>query len=162
MATISPAASLTRAVLAAVLVAASIASAAGQACSPRASFPLPKGGVGSPVISVGDQVSCILRDGGVFCFGRNSRGSLGLGDTRERGHTQFLSELFEPGFRLPLPADVAQVDAGYRSPCVLFVDGKIMCWVRRGAPPGVAYGPGGAGRLLETHSTRPPPSKRRF
>ncbi len=126
--------SLVRAVLAAVAAAAALAPAAGQTCTPLKTFPLPKGGVGTPVLAVGDEVSCILRDGGVLCFGRGSDGSQGLGDEMERGQTQFLSELFAPGFKLPLPADVAQVDVGYRSPCVLFVDGKVMCWVRnRGA-----------------------------
>jgi len=85
-------------------------------------------------IAVGWLSSCaILNDDSVRCWGENTVGQLGLGDTNHRG-----DEPGEMGDALP-PVDlgttlkVVEVGVGVRHTCARFEDGSVKCWGANGA-----------------------------
>lgn len=64
--------------------------------------------------------TCALRsNGGLFCFGNNLSGQLGLGDVANRSTPKEVS----------LPP-VAEVTAGFNFTCARLVNGPIRCWGR--------------------------------
>ncbi len=90
---------------------------------------LPVVDLGGPVeqVACGDDFSCAILTGGVVkCWGGNEHGSLGLGDTADRG-----DQPNEMGANLParsLPAPAARVFAGGKHACALLVTGELACW----------------------------------
>lgn len=75
-----------------------------------------------------NHVCALLDDGALKCWGQNSDGQLGLGDTANRG-----ASLSHMGTNLPtvnLGAAVAAklLVAGYSSTCALLTDGGLKCW----------------------------------
>ena len=78
---------------------------------------------------VGSAHSCALSsDGTVRCWGENSDGQLGLGDTADRG-----DESGEMGADLPLvdlDGLAAQIACGDKHTCALLNSGQIKCWGR--------------------------------
>ena len=80
-------------------------------------------------IAVGTSHTCVLLDdSSVKCWGGNSQGQLGYGDTENRG-----DETDEMGNFL-LPVDLGsgrtavQITAGARHTCALLDDGTAKCW----------------------------------
>ena len=80
-------------------------------------------------LTAGDGHTCaVFSDGGVKCWGLNSDGQLGLGDTFSRGDgTDEMGEHLatvdlEPGWR------VIQVAAGGAHTCALRDTGEVKCW----------------------------------
>jgi hypothetical protein len=66
---------------------------------------------------------CMLStDHETYCWGRNSVGQLGLGDTRDRDFPHFVST----------PVDFHKITAGRVGTCALDVDGKAWCWGANG------------------------------
>ncbi len=83
-------------------------------------------------IAAGFEHSCaVLTNGGVRCWGYNSRGILGLGHTANVGDN-------EPPAQLYL-AQVKQLAAGQSHTCALFTTGAVRCW-GAGATGRLGYG----------------------
>ena len=78
-------------------------------------------------IATGNGHTCALFEGGaVKCWGGNSQGTLGLGDTQYRGNNPG-----EMGANLPfvdLGGPALRVRAGGISTCALLAGGIIKCW----------------------------------
>lgn len=78
----------------------------------------------------GKGFMCVLLDDGeVKCWGQNHEGTLGLGDTHNRGD--------DPGEMASLPAvdlgntaEVVEIALGGAHACALFADGQAKCWGR--------------------------------
>ncbi|WP_434416735.1 hypothetical protein [Nannocystis pusilla] len=92
-------------------------------------LPVPDLELGGPVaqIAAGRSHACaVLKDGTLRCWGNNSFGELGYGDTEDRGD--------EPGEMPPPPVDVggpvAQVaiSTDFAFTCALRTDGEVRCW----------------------------------
>jgi len=79
-------------------------------------------------VALGNDHACALLAGGeVKCWGANSRGQLGLGDTQARG-----SEPGQMGANLPAVAlgggTIVKVGAASNRSCALFANGTLKCW----------------------------------
>lgn len=72
-------------------------------------------------ISTGDEHTCALKSGGVYCWGDNSEGQLGNGLASGRA-----SILSPPSS--PVLTGVAAVTTGWWHTCALMTGGDIMCW----------------------------------
>ncbi len=68
-------------------------------------------------VSAGTNHSCAILDGDVYCWGLNSNGQLGLGDTTERA---------EPT-KVTLPGTATKVSAGVAHTCAV-AGGQAYCW----------------------------------
>jgi alpha-tubulin suppressor-like RCC1 family protein len=83
---------------------------------------------GAPIVAVAAARgrSCALRaDGALHCWGDNTGGALGLGDTLARGgEPNQLAAL--PAIGLPGPA--ASIALGEMHSCAVLADGKVACW----------------------------------
>jgi alpha-tubulin suppressor-like RCC1 family protein len=76
-------------------------------------------------ISAGEQHTCALLEGGcVRCWGENSKGQLGLGNTENIGDYE-TPDCFAP-VRLGAPARAVSLGANFS--CALLVDGNVRCW----------------------------------
>ena len=101
----------------------------GSAANPMASVDPVDLGAGSIAVSVsaGGQHTCALLDDATLrCWGANSFGQLGLGDTVSRGRTAD-----SMGDALPavdLPSGVVSVAAGGEHTCAVLDDGALHCW----------------------------------
>jgi alpha-tubulin suppressor-like RCC1 family protein len=89
---------------------------------------LPFVDLGGPAvdISVSRHTCAVLASGEVKCWGDNSYGQLGLGDTTTRGDSPD-----EMGTNLPavdLRGPAVAVSAGGGHTCALLVDGTVKCW----------------------------------
>jgi len=93
-------------------------------------------------ITLGSFHTCaLLNDGSVKCWGRNSDGQLGLGDTSYRGDGS--SEMGDnlPAVDLGTGTTASAIVAGGYHTCALLNDGSVKCWGRN------AYGQLGLGDL---------------
>jgi len=85
--------------------------------------PVPVMGMGASgefvTVSVGAENACgLTADGDVYCWGNNTLGSLGQGDTAHRA---------DP-VPVPLPERAVQVDLGYDTACAVDELGGLYCW----------------------------------
>ncbi|RMH00504.1 MAG: hypothetical protein D6705_00215 [Deltaproteobacteria bacterium] len=94
---------------------------------PADSMDTPVGG-NAQALTVGDTYACVLLEGGdVRCWGRNSGGKLGLGNTNDVGDDELPSDV--PTVSLSRQgADVQIIRAGSEHTCVVFTDGGLQCW----------------------------------
>jgi hypothetical protein len=80
-------------------------------------------------LASGRDFSCaLLNNGKVKCWGNNTYGQLGLGDTAHRG-----DDPGEMGDSLPavdLGADAVGIAAGWYHACAVLVGGSLKCWGR--------------------------------
>jgi hypothetical protein len=86
-------------------------------------IPQPVTGIGQSgdvvTLSVGSGNACALtRLGEVYCWGKNTLGSLGQGDTTDRDQPVLV----------PLPSRTVQVDLGYDTACALDEVAALYCW----------------------------------
>jgi alpha-tubulin suppressor-like RCC1 family protein len=113
-------------------------------------------GRNATVLAVGADHSCaILDDGTLKCWGDNSSGELGLGDSNARG-----DEPGEMGDHLPVVdlgvgRTAKALSLGNRHTCALLDDGNLKCWGQNaweqlgiGAPGDRGDGPGEMGDNL--------------
>ncbi|MBL8775209.1 MAG: carboxypeptidase regulatory-like domain-containing protein [Acidimicrobiales bacterium] len=80
-------------------------------------------------ITAGETHVCALMDNGrIKCWGRNTSGELGLGDTANRGDgpTEMGGNL--PAVALGTGRTATAISAGYDHVCALLDDGSIKCW----------------------------------
>ncbi len=84
-----------------------------------------------PVISAGLVHSCaLLNRGGLKCWGGNTFGQLGLGDTNNRGDRGSEMGSLLPAVKLGTGRVAVAVAAGNEHTCALLSDGGVKCWGR--------------------------------
>lgn len=90
-----------------------------SSAAPPADLALPLARSGPTTLSVGDAHACVARSTGtVECWGANTRGQLGLGDTTPRAAPEAIL-VFD---------SVVDVAAGGRHTCALDASGVVTCW----------------------------------
>jgi alpha-tubulin suppressor-like RCC1 family protein len=78
-------------------------------------------------MTAGDNHTCaLLDDGSVMCWGYNSHGQLGVGDTAHRGDNP--GELPTPAVPLGAGRTATAITAGASHTCALLDNGSVMCW----------------------------------
>ncbi len=86
-------------------------------------------GVTARAIAAGNSFTCaITSDGRVKCFGNNSSGQLGLGDTRVRGVNPGEMGASLPYVDLGAGAVATSITARDAHACVVLGDGRVKCW----------------------------------
>ncbi len=76
-------------------------------------------------VSTGKDFTCaVLDDASLYCWGSNSRGQLGLGDTSDRRTPQRV---------LPHNFIISSVAAGDEHACAIMIDNDLYCWGRGSA-----------------------------
>lgn len=74
---------------------------------------------GARDLTVGDRHGCVLNGSGeVFCWGDNSQGQIGAGDT-QGGHRPV---------RVKTDRRFVDIDAGHEHTCGTTADGELLCW----------------------------------
>jgi len=74
-------------------------------------------------VTAGDNHSCFLSTNGhVYCWGRNHRGQLGIGNTTDTSVPTQVYVGFDP------LSGVIQIDAGNNHTCALTNMGEVLCW----------------------------------
>jgi hypothetical protein len=116
-----------------------------DASSPEAAGPDAPSGPRVPYRAIGIAVGrvhvcVILDDHGVKCWGDNSEGQLGLGDSRPRGADP--SEMGDalPTVDLGTGRTARAIVARSYSTCALLDDGSVKCWGQPKANPSAATG----------------------
>jgi hypothetical protein len=92
---------------------------------------LPVVDLGRPATQLvtGSGHSCaLLDDGSVKCWGRNSNGELGLGDTVIRGNKAQQMGTSLPSVDLGTKRKARLLSAGFAHTCALLEDGGVKCW----------------------------------
>ncbi len=85
-------------------------------------------------LAVGGSHSCALLDNGsVKCWGSNTYGRLGLGDTNTRGDRPGEMGNALPAIDLGSGQTATQIAAGVSHSCALLDNGSVKCWGRNGA-----------------------------
>jgi alpha-tubulin suppressor-like RCC1 family protein len=80
------------------------------------------------IVTGASHACALLTDGNVKCWGDNSYGQLGLGDTDWRGdHADEMGD-FLPTVDLDAPDAVTQIAAGAQHTCALLYKGVVKCW----------------------------------
>jgi alpha-tubulin suppressor-like RCC1 family protein len=80
-------------------------------------------------VSLGYVHTCaLLSDGSVKCWGGNYRGTLGLGDTNDRGNAPGQMGDALPAVDLGTGRKAVAVSAGHFFTCALLDDGSVKCW----------------------------------
>ena len=74
-----------------------------------------------------DQHACAVGSGAVKCWGRNTYGQLGTGDTQNRQNPADVIASSDPG-EDQLLGNVHSVTTGTRHTCALFNDTSVRCW----------------------------------
>jgi len=72
----------------------------------------------------------MLDDGSVKCWGNNSVGPLGLGDTQQRGDGPGEMGATLPAVNLGPGKTALQLTAGLGHTCARLDDGSVKCWGR--------------------------------
>ena len=81
---------------------------------------------GDAVVGISKHTCSVLDNGKVKCWGDNTHGQLGLGDTQNRG-----GQLNEMGARLPylqLGTTAKSVVVGKDFTCAILANGQVKCW----------------------------------
>ena len=80
-------------------------------------------------IAVGDYHSCALFESKrVKCWGGNSRGELGLDDTRSRGLLNIEMGANLPFLEFGTTEKVMKIEAAGATNCAIFESGRLKCW----------------------------------
>lgn len=91
------------------------------------------GGTFAKSIARGWDFSCaILNDDSVRCWGENTVGQLGLGDTNHRGDQPGEMGAALPALDFGTTLKIVEIGTGMRHACVRFEDGSIKCWGANG------------------------------
>ena len=89
---------------------------------------LPKGRKAISIVAAGSYVCSLLDDQKVYCWGANSEGQLGLGDTIDHGSKPGQIGDNLKSVNLGTGAKVLQISAGYDHACAILTDGRLKCW----------------------------------
>ncbi|GAB5361114.1 hypothetical protein AAMO2058_000686700 [Amorphochlora amoebiformis] len=76
----------------------------------------------------GNHVCVLLYNGQVKCWGYNTYGQLGMGDTKNRGHAVKTMGDLLPVVDLGSGMTAVKISAGYDHTCALRIDGCLVCW----------------------------------
>ena len=86
-------------------------------------------GLSAQEVALGDFHTCALLDNGdVKCWGANTYGQLGQGDTSNRGLLP--GQLGDALLPVPLGQAAIAITAGRNHSCALLEDGSVKCWGR--------------------------------
>lgn len=88
--------------------------------SPPAPITLPAPGTATSLSVGGGHACAVLTGGGVACWGSNSFGQVGVGDTTQRTSPVAVT--------LPAPGTASAVSAGAATTCALLTSGEVSCW----------------------------------
>lgn len=72
-------------------------------------------------IDVGEQHGCAVGSGNVMCWGRNSYGQLGVGDSNDRQNPEAI--VYDDTLE-----DAVMVSAGAFHSCIILADQSLRCW----------------------------------
>ena len=86
------------------------------------------GKTASAIVAGGFHTCAILNDGSVKCWGYNSNGQLGLGDTIQRGDGPNDMSDNLPAVNLGTGKTASAMGAGYSYSCAILNDGSVKCW----------------------------------
>lgn len=112
-------------------------------------YALPDNGYDVVALSVGNYHACVLlEDDGVECWGSNSHGQLGLGDTEPRGGSR--ESLINVRVALGTGRYARAIAAGSMHTCALLDNYQVKCWGDN------QYGQLGLGDTVPRHT---PPSQ---
>ncbi len=85
--------------------------------------------VSAIAVAAGQEMTCaLLAGGGVKCWGDNSAGQLGLGDTVRRGDNAGEMGDLLPFVALGTGATATSICAGGRHACAIVAGGRVKCW----------------------------------
>jgi alpha-tubulin suppressor-like RCC1 family protein len=71
------------------------------------------------VVALGANHTCTLTESAkIYCWGDNTKGQLGLGDSRSRSRPTLVSSIVNP----------VSLTAGYDKTCAILQDGSAKCW----------------------------------
>jgi alpha-tubulin suppressor-like RCC1 family protein len=83
-------------------------------------------------VAAGEASTCaITSEAQIRCWGRNTQGQLGYGDTQAIGDTEPPSDAGDVSLypaSLPAGASVAQLALGKEHSCAMFSTGEVLCW----------------------------------
>lgn len=82
----------------------------------------------SAITAGGGYACAILNDGSVKCWGNNTYGSLGLGDTSHRGDAPGEMGDKLPAVNLGSARTAVKIAAGVAHTCAILDDGSLKCW----------------------------------
>jgi alpha-tubulin suppressor-like RCC1 family protein len=82
--------------------------------------------VSSPVAMGGSHTCVLLNNNDVRCWGLNSSGQLGLGNTNSIGDDEAITSV--PPIKFPTGFKVVQITAGFKHTYALSEEGKVICW----------------------------------
>jgi alpha-tubulin suppressor-like RCC1 family protein len=86
-------------------------------------------GVIASRVVAGREFNCAqVGKGAIKCWGANSEGELGLGDTKNRGALPGHMGANLPNTDLGSASEIKQLVAGLVHACALFADGSVKCW----------------------------------
>jgi alpha-tubulin suppressor-like RCC1 family protein len=106
------------------------------------------GGLVKDIVAGGDHTCALLTTGNVRCWGRNSHGQLGHGNTAPIGDNEVPSSVAE----VNVGGLVKQLSAGSLSTCALLETGNARCWGYNG------YGQLGYGNTVTIGDNETPAS----
>jgi cysteine-rich repeat protein len=86
------------------------------------------GKTAAAIASGADHVCALLNDGAIKCWGENTDGRLGLGDTEDRGDNPGEMGDALPAVDLGPGLTVTAIALGYNHTCALLAGGKVKCW----------------------------------
>jgi Regulator of Chromosome Condensation (RCC1) repeat protein/regulator of chromosome condensation (RCC1) repeat-containing protein len=92
---------------------------------PSASSPLDLGGKATQLSAGSNHTCAVLEGGAVRCWGQNSSGQLGTGDTERVGDNETPAQVNAVDFGGP---KALQVGAGGNHTCARLDDGSVRCW----------------------------------
>lgn len=97
------------------------------------------GGKKAVSLSSGDNFTCaLLENGQIKCWGENTGGQLGLGDTNNRGTSASQMGRNLPEVSLGTGRKALQMAAGWTHVCALLDDQSVKCWGSNGGGLGLA------------------------
>ncbi|HMQ24886.1 MAG TPA: carboxypeptidase regulatory-like domain-containing protein [Acidimicrobiales bacterium] len=102
--------------------------AAGEMGDDLAPVALGPGRTATAVVAAGSHTCALLDNGQVKCWGNNSTGQLGLGDTADRGDAAGEMGANLPAVDLGTGQRATAVTAGTGFSCALLATGKVKCW----------------------------------
>lgn len=73
-------------------------------------------------LAVGDEFTCMIKEGAIQCTGKNSFGQLGNGQTSSKPVTKPVK------VALPAGAKPISISAGISNACAILSDQSLMCW----------------------------------
>ncbi len=85
---------------------------------------LPTGRIATAISTGGNFMCTILDDGSVWCWGDNSYGQLGVGNSSNSGNWRYTPN----PVMMPTGSSAVAIASGGRHSCMIIQDGRAFCW----------------------------------